>query len=341
MTKNQIIKNNEVQYSTLISNIGELLQKARSIAYQQVNTLLVKTYREIGKYIVEYEQWGKEKAEYGTKLFDKMSRDLKDQYGKGFSRSNLMYIRLLYLKYPISETLSHQLNWSHYFELLKIADDLERSFYERQIVNEKRSVRELIRNKNSALFQRLALSKDKDWVLKLAKKWHEISESKDVVRDPCVLEFLGIEQDSKYSESDLEQTIINNLQKFIMELGKWFAFVGRQYRIPVWNKHFYVDLVFYHRILKCFVLIDLKIKEVDHADVGQMNLYLNYFKKEEMTEWDNEPIGIILTAEKDSATVEYALWGITNQLFISKYQLYLPDKKLLQEKLDKIVSWEE
>ena len=325
-------------YSTLISTIGDLLQNARKFAYQQVNIILVKTYREIGKFIVKYEQWGKEKAEYGTKLFDRLSRDLKDKYGKGFSRSNLVYIRLLYIKYPISETLSHQLTRSHYFELLKLENGLERSFYEQQCIKEKRSIRELIRNKNSALFQRLALSKDKKWILELAKKWHEIIENKDIIRDPCILEFLGLKQESMYTESNLEQKIIDNLQNFIMELGKWFTFVGRQYRIPIGNKHLYVDLVFYHRILKCFVLIDLKIKEVDHWDVGQMNMYLNYFRKEEMTNGDNEPIWIILSAEKDSATVEYALWWITNQLFVSKYQLYLPNKQELQEKIDKIIN---
>lgn len=329
------------QYSNLISTIGELLDAARKTAYQQVNTILVKTYREIGRHIVEYEQWGKEKAEYGTKLFDKMSRDLKDRYGKGFSRTNLIYIRLLYLKYQKSQTLSDQLSWSHYVELLGMEDDLERSFYEKQCLHEKRSLRELKRQRSTALYQRLALSKDKKWILELANKGNIVQQSTDAVKDPYVFELLWLREDKKYSESDLEQRIIDNLEHFLLELGKGFAFIGRQYRITINNTHFYVDLVFYHRILRCFVLIDLKVDKLHHTDVWQMNMYLNYFKKEEMIEWDNEPIGIILSADKESTLVEYALGSIGNQLFVSKYQLHLPDKKLLQEKVDKIVHWEE
>jgi len=328
------------QYTNLISTIGELLDTARKTAYQQVNTILVKTYREIGRHIVEYEQWGKEKAEYGTKLFDKMSRDLKDRYGKGFGRSNLYLIRQFFIKYPKFQTVSGQLTWSHYAELLIIENDLERAFYEKQAINEKQSVREMKRTIDTALYQRLAISKDKEWVLELSTQWTSIKEGKDIVKDPYVLDFLGYNEQSKYSESNLEQKIIDNLQKFIMELGKWFTFVARQYRITLNNTHFYVDLVFYHRILKCFVLIDLKTKKIKHTDVGQMNMYLNYFKKEEMTDGDNEPIGIILAKDKEHAIVEYALGGITNKLFVSKYQLYLPNKEELQEKVDGIL-WKE
>jgi len=308
------------EYTGLISTIGDILGKARNFAYQQINTILVKTYREIGKHIVEYEQGGKEKAEYGTKLFDKLSRDLKDQYGKGFSRTNLIYIRLLYLKYTKSQTLSDQLSWSHYVELLGIEDDLERSFYEKQCLHEKRSLRELKRQRATALYQRLALSKDKEWILKLANEGNIITSPTDIVKDPYVFELLGLHESSIYSESHLEQRIIDNLEHFLLELGKGFAFVGRQYRITINNTHFFVDLVFYHRILKCFVLIDLKVNKLHHWDIGQMNMYLNYFKKEEMTDGDNEPIGIILSADKESTMVEYALGSITNQLFVSKYQ---------------------
>lgn len=323
-----------LKYSNLVSAIGILLHEARHKVYTQINSILVKTYWEIGKYIVEYEQWWKEKAEYGTKLFDMLSRDLKDRYGKWFSRSNLMYMRLFYLKYPIGATVSHQLAWSHYFELLKVDNDLERSFYEKQCIEEKWSIRELKRNRDSSLFHRIALSKDKKWIMKLAKKWHIIKDNQDIIKDPYVLEFLGIPQGIQYAEWDLEQKIIDNLQRFIMELGKGFTFVWRQYRMQIWNNHFYVDLVFYHRILKCFVLIDLKIREVNYWDIGQMNMYLNYFKKEEMIEGDNEPIGIILAAYKDSATVEYALWGLSNNLFVSKYQLHLPNKEELQRQIN-------
>lgn len=330
-----------VQYTDLISTIGNLLNHARSFAYQQVNTILIETYREIGKHIVEYEQNGKEKAEYGSQLFDRLAKDLKKWYGKWFSRSNLYVIRQFYIKYPIFQALPGKLTRTHFAELLIIENDLERSFYEQQTINENRSTREMKRQIESSLYQRLALSKDKEWVLELSKKWITIKESKDILKDPYILDFLWYSENSIYSESNLEQKIIDNLQKFIMELWKWFTFVARQYRITLNNTHYYIDLVFYHRILKCFVLIDLKTKKIKHWDIGQMNMYLNYFKKEEMTEGDNEPIGIILAKDKEHAMVEYALGWITNQLFVSKYQLYLPNKEELQEKVNGIVGTDE
>lgn len=327
-----------LHYHGLLKDIGFLLENARKKAYYQVNQLLVKTYWEIGKRIIEFEQEGEEKAEYGERLIEKLSLDLKLRFGKGFSKSNITYMRLFYLKYNKSETLSHQLGWSHYFELLKIEDDIERSFYEKQGVKEHWSVRELKRQKNSALFERIALSRNKKGVLQLAQKGQTIKEAEDIVRDPYVLEFLGISENEQYSEKELEQKIIDNLQHFLLELGKGFAFVGRQFRISLNNKHYYIDLVFYHRILKCFVLIDLKIGEVTHNDIGQMNLYLNYFKSEEMVKGDNEPLGIILTKEKEKVFIKYALGGISNKLFVSKYKLYLPDKKLLEEEVQKILK---
>jgi len=337
MINKEIIEKKEGGYNTLIYSIGIVLEKARKHVYSQINKILVKTYWNIGKQIIEYEQKGKEKAEYGSKLLDNLSKDLKLRYGKGFSRSNIIYMRLFYIKYSKSETLSHQLSWSHYFELLKVEDDLERSFYEKQCIKEKWSVRELKRQKNSALFERIALSKDKKGILELAQKGHIIKKAEDLVKDPYVLEFLGISEDYKYSEKELEKKIINNLQKFLLELGRGFTFVSRQFRMTLGNKHYYVDLVFYHRILKCFVLIDLKIDEVTHAGIGQMNMYINYFKKEEMTQEDNEPIGIILTKEKDKVVVEYALGGISNKLFVSKYKLYLPTKEELEKEVKKLL----
>jgi len=280
----------------------------------------------------------KESAGYGTKLFERIAKDLRERYGKGFSRSNVIYMRLFYLKYPKSQTLSDRLNWSHYVELLGIEDDLERSFYEKQCIREKWSIRELSRQKNSALFHRIALSKDKKGVLELSKKGHIIEKAEDIVRDPYILEFLDIPENYKYTEKELEQKIIGNLQMFLLELGKGFTFVARQFRITLGNQHFYIDLVFYHRILKCFVLIDLKAGKINHQDIGQMNLYLNYFKKEENSQNDSEPIGIILGAEKDHFIIEYALGGISNKLFISKYRIYLPDRKELETKLNKLLK---
>lgn len=326
------------RYEELIKDIGVLLEEARKKVYTQINQTLVKTYWEVGRMIVEYEQEGKEKAEYGSELLSSLSVDLKLKYGKGFSKSNIYLMRLFYLKYTKFQTVSGKLGWSHYAELLGISEDLERSFYEKQCIQEKWSVRELKRQKESALFERIAFSKNKSEVLKLAQQGHIIKKADDVVKDPYVLEFLGISEESGYSERELEQRIINNLQKFLLELGKGFAFVARQFRITLGNKHYYVDLVFYHRILKCFVLIDLKIGKVGHSDIGQMNMYLNYFKAEEMTEEDNEPLGIILSADNDKFLVEYALGGISNKLFVSKYKLYLPDKKELEEKVRKIIN---
>ncbi|MBI5699928.1 DUF1016 domain-containing protein [Candidatus Saganbacteria bacterium] len=330
----------ESKYHKLIDSIGALLQQARQKAFQQINNLIVKTYWEIGRYIVVYEQENKVKAEYGSKLLDKIAYDLKGRYGKGFSRSNVVYMRLLYLKYPKSQTLSDQLSWSHYVELLGVSDDLARSFYEKECLVNRWSVRELERQINSMLFERLALSKDKQGVLALAAKGHKIEKAEDVVKNPYILEFLGIPEDYRYSEKELEQKVIDNMQNFLLELGKGFTFVARQYRLTLNNKHFHVDLVFYHRILKCFVLIDLKLGAITHYDIGQMNMYLNYFKKEEMAEDDNEPIGIVLGAEKKHILVEYALGGISNKLFASKYQLSLPNKYLLQKAVENIITRE-
>ncbi len=337
MQRKGIMKKPE-HYNQLIFSIGSLLEEARKKVYSQINQILIKTYWQIGKRIIEFEQKGKEKAEYGTKLLDKLSKDLKLKYGKGFSRSNIIYMRLFFIKYSKSETVSHQLSWSHYFELLKIENDLERSFYEKQCITEGWSIRELKRQKNSALFERIALSKNKKAILELAQKGQVIKKPKDLVKDPYVLEFLGLSEEHKYSEKELEQKIIDNLQKFLLELGKGFSFVSRQFRITLGNRHYYADLVFYHRILKCFVLIDLKIGEVTHADIGQMNMYLNYFKKEEMSKGDKPPVGIILTKEKERVVVEYALGGLSNKLFVSKYKLYLPSKEELKKEIEKVLQ---
>lgn len=325
-------------YKSLINRIGETFHKAKVKALRVVHQEMLTAYWDIGRYIVEFEQEGRLKATYGTALMLQLSKDLKAQYGKGFSRSNLTYMRLLYIKYPKCETLSHKLSWSHYFELLKIGDDTERGFYEKQTIIENWSIRELKRQKESALFQRIALSKNKEEIRKLAHQGNKPETNADIVKDPYVFEFLELSEEGLKTESELEQKLIQHLQKFLLELGKGFAFIGRQYRISLSNTHFYVDLVFYHRILKCFVLIDLKVSEVKHEDIGQMNLYLNYFKQEESTEGDNEPIGIILSAYKDDVIVEYATGGLSNKLFVSEYQLYLPDKKALQKKVKAILE---
>lgn len=331
------IQNIEI-YHRLVDSIGTAIENARQRAFQAVNNELLKANWEIGKFIVEYEQHGNEKAEYGSSLLTNLSKDLKSRFGKGFSKSNIYLMRQFYLKYQIFQSVTGKLTWTHYAELLAVSDDHARGFYEKQAVNENWSVRELKRQISSSLFERLALSQDKSWILRLSEKGLIVTEPKDIVKDPYVLEFLQIPEEYRMTESKLEQKIIDNLQKFLLELGKGFSFVSRQYRITLDNDHYYVDLVFYHRILKCFVLIDLKAKHVKHQDIGQMNMYLNYFKSEENTEGDNPPIGIVLGADKNEILVEYAIGGISNKIFVSKYQLYLPDRKVLEQKVKELIT---
>jgi predicted nuclease of restriction endonuclease-like (RecB) superfamily len=332
------MKPQKLKYDKLLSDIGLTIEQARQNAIKVVNTELVKANWEIGRHIVEYEQHGQERAEYGSELLTKLSKDLRQRYGKGFGRRNILDMRRFYLAYQKWQTVSAKLSWSHYIALIGVTDDTARKFYEKHTVNENLSVRELEKQIDSSLFERLALSKDKKGVLRLSEKGHIVSHPTEAIKDPYVLDFLKIPQSHKMTEKDLEQKIIDNLQMFLLELGKGFAFVARQYRISLRNKHYAIDLVFYHRILKCFVLIDLKIRNVAHGDIGQMNLYLNYFKTEENVESDNEPIGIILSAEKDEVLVEFATGGISNKIFVSKYQLYLPDKKQLQKKVKAIME---
>lgn len=325
-------------YNQLIHQISETYQQGQRKAVAAVNSTMVETYWQIGRYIVEFEQKGKQRAEYGQSLIDKLSGDLSISLGKGFSRSNLIYMRLFYLEFPISEKPSHLLSWSHYVELLKISDKLERSFYLQQTILENWSIPELKRQKKSSLFLRLAASKDKEGILKLAEQGQIVEKPADLIRDPYVLEFLKIPEPYHLNETDLETRLIDHLQQFLLELGKGFAFIGRQYRITLGNRPHYVDLVFYHRILKCFVIIDLKKEEAGYEDVGQMNMYLGYFENEENTPGDNPPIGIVLAKEKDDLLVKYAMHNISSQLFVSKYQLYLPDKQTLQDKLTELLQ---
>jgi predicted nuclease of restriction endonuclease-like (RecB) superfamily len=326
------------KYEKLLASIGITIETARQNAVKAVNTELVKANWEIGRHIVEFEQHGQERAEYGSDLLARLSKDLRHQYGKGFGRRNILDMRRFYLVYPKWQTVSAKLSWSHYIVLLGVTDAIARRFYEKNTLNENLSVRDLVRQIDSSLFERLALSKDKKGVLKLSTKGHTIAYAADAVKDPYILDFLKIPQGHKLSEKGFEQKLIDNLQLFLLELGKGFAFIARQYRISLRNKHYSIDLVFYHRILKCFILIDLKIRGVGHGDIGQMNMYLNYFKNEENVEGDSEPIGIILSAEKDEVLVEYAMGGISNKIFVSKYQLYLPDKKQLQNKLKSLIE---
>ena len=322
-------------HQSLLIRISDTYANGYQKTVVAINSNLVETYWKIGQYIVEFEQGGSSKAEYGKALLENLSKDLSQIHGKGFSRSNISYMRLFYQRYSICEEVPYKLSWTHFCELVKIDDPLERSFYEKQTIIKNWSARELKRQNNSSLFLRLATSKDKEGILQLAKNGQIVQKPEDIIREPYVLEFLKIPEPYHLTETDLESRLIENLQHFLLELGKGFAFVGRQYRVTLGNRNFYVDLVFYHRILKCFVLIDLKKNKAGYEDVGQMNMYLGYFESEENTEGDNPPIGIVLAKEKDDLLVQYAMHNISSQLFVNKYQLYLPNKEELRQLIEK------
>lgn len=328
----------EQRYQTLIDSIGAVVRQGRTQIIRAANTAMLQTYWEIGRYIVEYEQRGLEKAEYGDALLKRLSGDLRLRYGDGFSLSNVNKMRKLYLCYPILQTVSAKLTWSHYVELLKIEDPLERSFYEQESAQENWGVRELKRQMKSMLFQRIALSTDKETVLRLAQEGQIVERPEDILREPYIFEFTGLPQLPVYREGDLEDALVSNLSQFLLELGKGFTYVGRQQRMTIAGRTYQVDLVFYHRILKCFVLIDLKRGEIQHEDIGQMNFYLNYYREEMNTPGDTEPIGIVLGSYQDKLVMQYALQNITNQVFVSRYQLYLPDREQLEAEFARFMN---
>ncbi len=318
-----------------IQDIKALLQSARTQTYQAINQIMTKTYFEIGKKIVEEEQKGKSRASYGKELLKNLSIELTKEYGKGFSVTNLKNMRQFYLSFQNRQTLSDdfKLSYSHYIFLSKIENIDERNFYEIESIKNSWSLRELRRQFDSAIFERLALSKDKQKVKELATKGEIIQKPKDLIKEPYVLEFLGLEEKSHYSENGFEQKLIDKLEHFLLELGKGFTFVARQKRFSFDDEHFRVDLVFYNRLLKCLVLIDLKIGKLKHQDVGQMMMYVNYFYRFEKTKEENPTIGIILCKDKNETLVELTL-PKDSQIFASKYQTVLPNKEELKKLLE-------
>ena len=326
------------EYVRLVTQISDVWDDAQEQAFNVVNTSLLMANWKTGEYIVEFEQKGNVKAEYGKQLLTNLSKDLTRLRGKGYSRSNLFNMRLFYVRFPKIQTVSGQLTWSHYLELLKCDDPLEMQFYLNESIKEGWRVRDLRRQMKSSLFQRLALSTDKEGVLALANEGHQVMTPKDLIHDPYVLEFTGLPAQKRYKESELESALKKHMETFLLELGRGFAFIGRQYIIPIGSRRFKVDLVFYHTILKCYILIDLKRAEIKHQDIGQMNMYINYFKTEICQPDDNPPIGIVLGANKDELLMEYALAGIDNNLFAARYQLYLPNKEELQEQLNRMLK---
>ena len=358
----------DLQNKILFQQVVELLQNARHQVLRTVNSTMVCTYFEIGRMIVEEEQSGKDRAEYGKQILKGLSDELKKEFGKGFSIDNLENMRKFYLAYSISESLTRilqitnspslmtnsesvkleeiqttktqslisffKLTWTHYVFLMRIEDEKERRFYEIKSEKYNWSVRELKRQYDSALYTRLALSRDKEGVLKLSEQGQIIEKPKDIIKDPYILEFLGLPELHQYSESELEEQIINKLENFLLELGHGFTFVARQQRITFDDKHFRIDLVFYNRILKSFVLIDLKIGELKHQDLGQMQMYVNYYDREKRLEDENKTIGIVLCQNKSNLVVEYTLPENNEQIFASKYKTVLPSK----EDLIKLIS---
>lgn len=363
-------------FDQLIDNVYQTHCQLQLNAKKVVNINLTIRNWLVGYYIVEYEQYGKDRARYGDKLIEAMSKSIKAKGLKGFSPMALRTCRTFYKTYPkIQQTLSvifrdqdvkslinrnieiqqtayvelddnlelspelllSRLSYSHFIELIRFDDPLERLFYEVETIKNNWSVRELERTINTALYVRTGLSKNKDAIISKFKN-QKPAQSIDVIRDPYFLEFLGLEERSEYSESELEQAILDHLQKFLIELGTGFCFETRQKRITFDNTHYRIDLVFYHRILKSHILIDLKIGKFDHADAGQMNVYLNYYKDNEMSDGDNPPIGLILCGSKGVALAKYATSGMDNQLFVSKYLVQLPDKKVLENFIKKEIG---
>ena len=324
------------QLDNFYLKISELLKSARKTVIQSVNNTMVITYFESGKLIVNEEQHGEEKAKYGQNLINELSKKLSDEFGKGFSPTNLKQMRTFYLTYSKGQAASDEfkLSWSHYIKLMRIDDKNERKFYEIEAIKNNWSINELQRQYESALYTRLTLSRNKNEVRKLSEQGQIIEKPKDAIKDPYILEFIGLPERAVYSESDLEQKLIDKLEHFLLELGTGFTFVSRQKRITFDDKHFRIDLVFYNRILKCFVLIDLKIGELKHQDIGQMQMYVNFYDREIRLEDENKTIGLILCQNKSEAVVEYTLPENNEQIFASKYQTVLPSKEKLKELIE-------
>lgn len=343
MDDNKLIISNEM--SLVVQEVKSILNTARNNVARQVNNELLNTYWNIGRITCEYEQTDAARADYGKQTLRALSKELTKEFGKGFSVSNIQFMRRFYQNYQIQQTASVKLSWSHYCELLSISDTDKRSFYEKEAINSGWSVRELKRQIESSLFERLLLSRgdaNKEQVLALALHGNEITQPADIIRDPYVFEFLGLPEDKPVMESDLERALVQQIEKFLLELGRGFMFVGTQQRVTLNNTHYYVDMVFYNKILRAYVLIELKTTKLTPEAAGQINMYLNYYASEVNDPDDNPPIGIILCTDKDSITAEYALGGLSNNIFASRYVLYMPNKEQLIRQVEAVLEkWHE
>jgi predicted nuclease of restriction endonuclease-like (RecB) superfamily len=347
-----------LDYAALLDAVGQAHATAQRHAVQAINVALTLRNWLIGYYIVEYEQQGRDRAEYSERLLETLARDLRKQQGRGFGRSNLFTFRQFYRCHPIVQSaigqlaltlpyastvpfqpfdwqdeayfrrLFHELPWTHFIELLRMDDPLKRAFYEIEALKNRWSVRELKRQIDSLLYERVGLSRDKDGVLELAKEGELVSTPAELVRDPYVFEFLGLKKEGLYTENDLERGLLDHLQEFLLEMGRGFCFVARQRRITFDNEHYWIDLLLFHRRLRCLVAIDLILGKFRHEYAGAMNFYLNYLKAEEAEEGENPPLGLLLCSGKSDTHVEYALGGMSNQIFVSRY---LPDMPTQEE----------
>ncbi len=348
----------ELKNRIWVEKIIDILKAAKTEVIRAVNYTMVYTYYEIGHIIIEEEQSGDERAGYGKQILKDLSKRLTSEFGKGFSVTNLQQMKNFYTTYRKQQTLSatldskkqeitrssktetdnfrhdFKLSWSHYLKLMRISNTDERSFYELEAANNNWSLREMTRQINSELYLRLALSTDKKGVIKLSQQGHQIEKPIDVVKDPFVLEFLGLPESPRFSETDLENELINKLKYFLLELGKGYTFVARQKRISFDERHFFIDLVFYNRLLRCFVLIDLKIGDLKHQDLGQIQMYVNYFERYIKLDDENPSIGIVLCKDKSQTLVEISLPESNQQIFASRYQTVLPSKRELEQLLE-------
>ena len=316
-------------------SIRQIILESRQKIAQTINFAMVETYWLVGKYIVEEEQNGKHRAEYGKEQIKELAKKLTQEFGSGFDRSNLLRMKNFYLLFPIRDAVRHELSWTHYRQLLRLENPKARAFYVEETITNGWNTRVLNRQINSLYYERLLSSSDRKEVINEMREKTKELEPEDFLKDPYILEFVQLKDNKKYLESELEETLIDKLNEFLLELGKGFAFVARQKRISTETKHFYVDLVFYNYLLKCFVLIDLKVAELSHQDIGQMDMYVRLYEDKYKSEDDNPTIGLILCTDKDQTIVKYSVLNENKQLFASKYMLYLPTEEELKAELER------
>lgn len=320
----------------LYNSIQQVIEEARSMAYRATNVAMVQAYWNIGKLIMEEEQSGKQRADYGEAILQELSNRLTKAYGKSFSDRNLRYMRQFYRVYPKWNAVRSELSWTHYRLLLKVERKDARMFYTQETIGGNWNTRTLERQINSLYYERMIMTKKEGKLLVKAEAESKkrVVQPSDIIKDPYVLDFLNLKQNSHFYEQELEQAIIDKLQEFLLELGKGFSFVARQYRLSAGTgKHFYADLVFYNFILKCFLVIDLKVGELTHHDIGQMDMYVRYFEDRVRQENDNPTIGLILCTEKNKTVVQYSLLNESKQIFASQYKTYLPTEKQLKQEI--------